>query len=274
VFFLTLALQVTSMKGAKGAISVPACSLWPYKFVSQLLARLVEKDLVNLQTRTPVTKIREAIDHSILETPRGSLQARKVVFATNAYTAGLCDTYLDRIVPYKGTAVHISPSTLISPHLSCTYNINYAPKGLGTDYMNPRPSGGIVVGGGKWTYAADRAAWNDNWDDSTLLPSVKPHFDTLMQRHFRGWEESGAEVSQIWTGIQASTADAQPHVGTVPGKEGLHYVLAGFNGGGMAYIPLCAEGIAKMIAGGVSYEETGLPAVMKTTADRLAAITK
>lgn len=249
---------------------MPACSLWPYKFVSQLLAGLVEKDFINLQTRTPVTNVRESGNHSILETSRGMLKASKVVFATNAYTAGLCDTYLDKIVPYKGTAVHISPATPVSPHLSHTYNINYAPKGLGVDYLNPRPDGGVVVGGGKWTYAADHASWDNVWDDSTLLPSVKPHFDTLMQDHFRGWEESGAVVDHIWTGIMGYTGDAQPHVGEVPGKEGKHYVLAGFNGGGMSLIPLCAEGVAKMIANGVEYEETGMPAALKSTEARLA----
>lgn len=259
------------MKGAKGAISVPACSLWPYKFVTQLLAPLVERKLVNLQTRTPVTNILEVDTYSIVETPRGPLKARKIVFATNAYTAGLCDTYLSKIIPYKGTAVHISPKTPISPHLSNTYNISYAPKGLGIDYLNPRPSGGIVVGGGKWTFDADRASWYNVWDDSTIMPSVKPHFATLMQRHFRGWEDSGAETSHMWTGIQGFTADSQPHVDAVPGKHYHQYVLAGFNGGGMALIPLCAEGIAKMIAEGVSYEETGLPAAMKSTTVRLAA---
>lgn len=260
---------MTSIKGAKGAISVPACSLWPYKFVSQLLARLVSDDLVNLQTSTPVTRIIETEDCSILATPRGTLKAKKVVFATNGYTGGLSSGYLDKIVPYKGTAVYIAPSMPVSPHLSHTYNISYAPRGLGVDYLNSRPSGGIVVGGGKWTYAADRASWDNNWDDSTLLPSVKPHFDTLMQRHFKGWEESGAEITHQWTGVQAYTADAQPHVGDVPGKEGRYYVLAGFNGGGMALILMCAEGVAKMISYRESYEETGLPSMFKTTPKRL-----
>ncbi|RMY59516.1 hypothetical protein D0863_11908 [Hortaea werneckii] len=227
---------ITSIKDAKGAISVPACSLWPYKFVSQLLAGLVEKKLVNLQVRTPVTKVDDQGSFSIVETPRGTIRAQKVIFATNAYTGGLCNAYHDKIIPYKGTAVHIAPRTPISPHLYNTYNISYRPKGLGVDYLNPRPDGGIVVGGGKWTYADDKSSWFNNWDDSTLLPSVQPHFSSLMQRHFMGWEKSGSKIDTIWTGIQGLTADERPHVGEVPGKEGRHYVLAGFNGGGMAMI--------------------------------------
>ncbi|KAI6903556.1 FAD dependent oxidoreductase, partial [Hortaea werneckii] len=211
--------QITSIKDAKGAISVPACSLWPYKFVSQLLAGLVEKKLVNLQVRTPVTKVNDQGSFSIVETPRGTIKAQKIIFATNAYTGGLCNTYHDKIIPYKGTAVHIAPGMPISPHLSNTYNISYRPKGLGVDYLNPRPDGGIVVGGGKWTYADDKSSWFNNWDDSTLLPSVQPHFSSLMQRHFMGWEKSGSKIDTIWTGIQGLTADERPHVGEVPARS-------------------------------------------------------
>lgn len=259
------------MKGAKGAISVPACSFWPYKFVSQLLAKLMEDKLVNLQTRTPVTTIQHESGYSVLQTDQGALKARKVVFATNAYTGGLCDVYNGKIIPYKGTAVHIVPRVPVSPHLSHTYNISYAPEGLGVDYLNPRPDGGIVVGGGKWTYSQDRSSWFDTWDDSTLLPSVRPHFSSLMQRHFKGWEDSGAEINRIWTGIQGYTADERPHIGEVPGAEGQHYVLAGFNGGGMALIFTSARGVAKMIATGSSYKDTGLPSMFQTTRERLAA---
>ncbi|KAI6833520.1 FAD dependent oxidoreductase [Hortaea werneckii] len=210
--------QVTSVKGAKGAISVPACSLWPYKFVSQLLAGLVGKKLVNLQVRTLVTEVNDQGKFSIVQTPRAGIKARKVIFATNAYTGGLCNTYYDKIIPYKGTAVHIAPGMPISPHLSNTYNISYKPKGLGVDYLNPRPDGGIVVGGGKWTYAEDKSSWFNNWDDSILLPSVQPHFSSLMQRHFMGWENSDSKIDSIWTGIQGLTADERPHVGEVPAR--------------------------------------------------------
>ncbi|KAK5133604.1 hypothetical protein LTR08_007552 [Meristemomyces frigidus] len=264
--------QITSMKGAKAALSVPACSFWPYKFVSQLLANLEKKAVVNLQTNTPVTQItQDEAGRSIIHTSRGTLRARKVVFATNGYTAGLCPQYAGKIVPVKATASHISPAhgTVVSPHLSHTYNISY-PLGPGhVDYLNPRPDGGIVVGGGKWIFAHDRSLWYGNWDDSTLLPGVQQHFDGLMQQHFNGWEDSGAEVDSIWTGIQGYTADEKPHIGEVPGMEGLQYMIAGFNGGGMAMIFLCAKGLAEMVGGGVPYARTGLPGSFKATRERL-----
>jgi hypothetical protein len=64
------------------------------------------------------------------------------------------------------------------------------------------------------------------------------------------------------------TPDNYPHIGELPGREG-QYICAGFNGGGMSYIFLCAKGLASMIRDGVSFEQTGLPAIFKVTDERI-----
>lgn len=64
------------------------------------------------------------------------------------------------------------------------------------------------------------------------------------------------------------SSDGLPHIGTVPGQEGL-LVLAGFTGHGMPQIFLAAEGVAKMIVDRVAFEETELPRLFKTTQIRL-----
>lgn len=242
--------------------------------MTQLLEGLLDATDFELHTWTPVSAITSDNEtrQSLLRTPRGTLRAKQVVFATNAYTAGICDSYAGTIIPYKGTACHISPRPRpISPHLSQTYNIFYEHKGAApcVDYLNPRPDGGIVVGGGKWMYEKKRDEWYGNWDDSKLLPGARAHFDGLMQRHFCGWQDSNAAVDHIWTGVQAATTDEVPHIGEVPGRVGQHYILAGFNGGGMALIYLGAQGLAKMILGQASFEETGLPRLFETSRERV-----
>lgn len=258
--------QVTSIKGAKAAISGAACSLWPYKFVTQLLERIVDR--VNLQTNTKVTNISHDRDskYQTLTTSRGELKAKKIVFATNAYTGGISPTYKNKIVPYRGTASHLQPKTPISPHLSHTYNLAF---GTHVDYLNPRPDGGIVVGGAKVRLSEDRSLWYNNWDDSKLIPNVDDYFDDLMQRNFKGWENSQARMDHLWTGIMGLTAEGMPHIGEVPGMEGKQYIMAGFNGGGMPIIFSAALGLAKMVKDGLSFEDTGLPKVFKTSRQRL-----
>lgn len=216
--------RVTSVKGAAGAFSVPACSFWPYKFVLGLLERAMEQQeekekaeggqSVNLQTETPVLALEQEVADdgtvwAVLHTARGSVRARKVVLATNAYTEALLPEYSEVIVPYKGSAAHLALAPErkdgpVFPHLNCTYNLDYGSV-LGSDtvdYLNPRPDGGIVVGGGKWLYEQQRELWWGTVDDATLVePLMKAgHFDNYMQRTFHGWENSGARVEKTWTG--------------------------------------------------------------------------
>lgn len=271
--------RLTSVRGARGAFSVPACSFWPYKFVTGLLERsMARNDRLNLQTETPVLSVQANDDgSSVVHTARGSVTAKKVIFATNAYAAALLPEYGGVITPYKGTAAHLFAGDRkepVFPHLSHTYNIEFGRKpGLETvDYLNPRPDGGIVVGGAKWIYQKEKELWYNNVDDSTLVEPVMEakYFDGYMQRNFKGWQDSGTEVDKVWTGIMGSTPDGAPHVGKVPGKQA-QWILAGFNGGGNALVYLSGKAVAKMALDGVSLKESGVevPSFFETTEERL-----
>jgi len=139
-----MAERVTCVKGAEGGFSVQAASFWPYKFVAGVLAKLVERygtddeggrrGRLNVQMNTPVTRISTSnpspsdnneISH--LHTPRGTLSARNVVFATNAWTAGLLPSFTNTIKPRKGMAsqyVRASPLpslTKLTQQLTASY---------------------------------------------------------------------------------------------------------------------------------------------------------
>ncbi|ROV98332.1 hypothetical protein VMCG_07157 [Cytospora schulzeri] len=271
--------RLASVKGARGAFSVPACSFWPYKFVTGLLERsMARNDRLNLQTETPVLSVQTNGDgSSIVHTARGSVKAKKVIFATNAYAAALLPEYRGVITPYKGTAAHLASgdgADPVFPHLSHTYNIEFGRKpGLETvDYLNPRPDGSIVLGGAKWIYEKEKELWYNTVDDSTLVEPVMEakYFDGYMQRNFKGWQNSGTVVDKVWTGIMGTTPDGAPHVGKVPGKQA-QWILAGFNGGGNALVYLSAKAVTKMALDGVSLKESGVevPSMFETTKERL-----
>jgi glycine/D-amino acid oxidase-like deaminating enzyme len=197
----TTLYQITSIHGAKAGLSTPVFSLWPYKFVTQLLERVLSKGNVNLQTNTAVTTIETDNDDRgyTINTNRGQVRTPIIIFATNGYTAGLLPQYRNIITPTKATASHIIvPPGQQPQYLSNTYNLRYARDRV--DYLNPRPDGSIIVGGGKWTYENERELWYNVHDDSTLIEPARHYFDGLMQRHFRGWEESGADTESVWTG--------------------------------------------------------------------------
>ncbi|KAJ4391252.1 hypothetical protein N0V93_004869 [Gnomoniopsis smithogilvyi] len=273
--------RLTSVKGAKCAVSSPACSLWPYKFVTVLLERaMASNPKINVQTETPVLKTQDTIDGTTkVHTARGMINAKKVIFATNAYTAALLPEYRGIITPYKGTAAHLAApqGEPVFPHLSHTYNLEFGtdPELETVDYLNPRPDGGIVVGGGKWLYERERHLWYDTVDDSTPLDPVlkAKYFDGYMQRNFQGWHESGTETEKVWTGIQGLTPDGVPHVGKVPGKTG-QWILAGFNGGGNALTFLSAKAVARMATEDIPLSDTGvgIPSIFETTKQRLGVM--
>lgn len=180
-------------------------SLWPYKLVTALLSKVLQLG-GQLYTETCVTKVKEEdTGETTLTTARGNLRAKKTVFATNAYTAALLPQYEEIITPFKGQNSHLSPAPSFTPPkpLSSTYNLHF--DSHYADYLIPRPDGGIMLGGAKWTYEHDRKIWWNNVNDSTLINSAATdHFDSVMADHFYGWENAGAHHDMVWSGSKLS----------------------------------------------------------------------
>lgn len=193
--------RVSGVKGAKGCFSFTAAHLWPYKFITHLLAISISKSL-NLQTHTPVTQVSSTPDDSgfySISTPRGTIKAKKVIFASNGFTAGILHEYAEKIIPCKGICSRIvCPDPEKSPYLNNTCCIRTGHEVY--DYLIPRPDGSIIVGGAKATMSKDKSVWYNNPDDSNLIEPAKDYFDDYMQRMFVGWEDTEAYVDKVWTG--------------------------------------------------------------------------
>ncbi|PNP80544.1 hypothetical protein FNYG_06143 [Fusarium nygamai] len=267
--------QRTGLRDAKGYFSTPAARVSPYKLFTALLARCVGMGLL-LKTQTTVVSVENAgSDGHILKLRSGeTMTTQKVVIATNAYTPALLPEYASSIVPCKGLACHITgPKDKPLPDLlAASYAImeqDPISNKTGYNYMVQLDDNSIVIGGAHHKYDEnDPGSWYNNVDDTQLIEPAQRYFEEgYMQRTFVGWEESGARVDRVWTGIMGYSTDSLPHVGEVPGRDGV-FVIAGFHGHGMPVIFLTAEGIAAMTKGLV-YEKTGMPSLFKTSGDRL-----
>ncbi|EXJ57707.1 uncharacterized protein A1O5_12497 [Cladophialophora psammophila CBS 110553] len=265
--------QVSGVKGALAAFTFTAGSLWPYKLVSRLLRRCLEWG-ANLQANTPVTAISSSPGSDgrwALSTPRGEIKAGKVVLATNAYLSTLMPEFRDRITPARGVACRIAvpEQGRMAPHLNNTYGIRYGPQEY--DYLISRTDGSIVVGGAKQVVLQNDSYWRDNIDDSQLMPGAEGYFTGYMQRMFHGWEDSQAQVTDIWTGIMGYSSDLMPWVGEMPGRPGI-FVNAGFTGHGMPRILGCSVAIASLVRGDIKHmSQTGLPAPYWISEERLTS---
>jgi glycine/D-amino acid oxidase-like deaminating enzyme len=181
--------------------------------------------------------------------------------------SGLLPEYENSIVPCKGICCRIVvPEGVTTPLLNNSYINRTADNTL--SYLIPRADGSIIVGGAAAKFKPYLEQWYNNVDDSVLIDSAKEYYNGYMQRTYRGWENTGAKVDKIWTGVMGYSYDSHPHIGNVPNKSG-QYILAGLNGHGMPVIWLAAKELAKMVAQEVSFEQTSLPRLFKTTEERI-----
>lgn len=165
-----------------------------------MFSKAIQKGGLNIQTTTLATSISATADEEgrwTVSTDRGSVKARKVIVASNSYTPGLLPEYRDQIIPYRAVACHIE-TPKPAPLLVNTYALRF--KDWDFDYLIPRPDGSIIVGGARSAYFRDKEIWYNNTDDCKLIEQARGYFDGYMQRNFRGWEDSGATVKEIWTG--------------------------------------------------------------------------
>ncbi|KAL8408255.1 hypothetical protein RB594_006889 [Gaeumannomyces avenae] len=263
---------ISGFKDAKGAFTFTAASVWPLKLVQGILQRIIDKhgDRINVQTSTPVQSVSQERDkHGMwtVYTSRGEVRARRVVYATNAYTAGVLPEYKDRIVPVRGMCSRILPGMeVVPPHINNTMAIRFNERHY--DYLVPRPDGSIIVGGGGSTFWHSQEAWFGNHDDGEIVGLAKNYFNDYMQRHFYGWDNTFAYPDNVWTGIMGYSADWMPHVGLVPKKPG-QYIIAGFTGHGMPQIFLSAKGLAGMVLAGDAFADAGIPRLFEATEERM-----
>lgn len=265
-------MQICGVKGAKACASYTAGTIFPYKFILGLVEILLASGQVNVQAYTPATSIiPDTRGGYNITTSRGTIHANKVIHANNGYVSGLLPEYSNNIIPCKGICCRITvPEGSIAPLLNNSY-INRTTDGT-LSYLIPRSDGSIIVGGAAKLFKPFKSQWYNNVDDSVLIDSAKDYYNNYMQSTYHGWEESGAAIDSIWTGVMGYSYDSNPHVGAVPGRPD-QFILAGFNGHGMPVIWLAAKELAVMAVQNRDFESTSLPRLYKTTQARIAKAT-
>ncbi|KAI0416790.1 FAD dependent oxidoreductase [Xylaria grammica] len=261
--------KTSGVKGALALYTFPAAVIWPYKMVMHLLAAAVAAG-VNLQTHTPVHTVSPVADSEgywTLETTRGPVKAKRVVFATNGYTSGLLSEYTDAILPGRGTCARVvATASGGPPPLPSCGIVSRSPNTM-NNYWGARPDGSFIVGGAA-SYRDKRELWHRNFDDNSLIEPAVPFFEQWASKNLVGWEKAEMKIENVWTGIMGYTSDDLPHVGAVPGKKGL-YVCAGFIGHGMPNVLLSAKAVAKLLQDDTPLTESGVPACYETSSERL-----
>lgn len=263
------------MRGEKcvGAVSYEAGSLSAYRLVIGMLKLCLGMGM-ELYTNTPATKIERLEDHWRIETNRGVVKARRVILATNAYTAFLYPRFQNVIVPLRGQiTAHRPGKSMPKDGLQTTYSFVYAG---GFDYMIPRPKGSkfagdIVIGGGLTKGVNAGVAEFGTTDDSRMSAEISEYLTETTPRFFGpAWGEDNEEgrVRKQWTGIMGYSNDGYPFVGEVLGEKDL-WIAASFQGHGMVMCFLCAKALVSMVSGKGESLNSWFPDAFRLSEERM-----
>ena len=111
---------VCGVKGAKACFNFTSAHLSPYRFTMWLLSRVVNAGL-NLQTHTPVTHVDAEEDsdgYHAVNTSRGLVKARKIVYASIGHASGILPQYANVILPCRLFAVASSLLEMVDHYLT------------------------------------------------------------------------------------------------------------------------------------------------------------
>jgi glycine/D-amino acid oxidase-like deaminating enzyme len=257
--------QIKVQKGCKCAvINQGAASMSPYKYVCWMLRFLIQNGHLNLQTNTPVLNISEVCNSEnatsqsarfTLNTPRGTVTARNVLLASNAYTSHLLPEFSDLIVPIRETMTALRPPSALMSLLPYTYGFvgfGADPNPASTEYLNQRPfcaglGGQLMLGGGRITAASMPHVGVS--DDSCVDPSVVKFLRGCLSRgiNFGSEVPNELDAEAAWSGIWAASRDDAPWVGAVPKHSPGLWICAAYSGHGMRNATLSAKAVVRMI---------------------------
>ncbi|KAK3381701.1 FAD dependent oxidoreductase [Podospora didyma] len=268
-----------------GGVVYPGGSLSAYKFGIGVLKLCLARGL-NLQTNTPAVALERGKEEDdaawTVRTPRGSIVARRVVLATNAYTAHLVPRFQGVIVPLRGqiTAQRPGRAMPLAGCLPTTYSFIYK---NGYEYMIPRPAGSqcagdIVIGGGLARAPDEGLLEYGTTEDTAVNERISAYLRDSASRYFGpswGDDDPAGRVRMEWTGIMGFSPDGFPFVGEMPpdgDRAGSDlWMASAFQGHGMVLCWMCSRALVEMMESRDDGKLDGwFPRAWRVTLERLA----
>lgn len=221
-----------------GAIYYPLDGeIQPARFVRGI-AGLARSSGAQLYENSLVTNINRTPNGFDIATEQGTLHARALVLATNAWLpefgAMLGADWLARtITPTRGQMLSTAPVTERLFACPC-----YADDGY--QYWRQLEDGRLAIGG--WRNHSFESEYSS---DETPSDDVQPHLVRFLRETLR---LPDLQIEHRWAGIMAFSSDHLPLIGPFPGVENC-YLAGGYTGHGNAYALHAAWELAEMIAG-------------------------
>lgn len=243
-----LAAEGLAMAGAEGALVLPlGFALNPRKYLLGLVAAVLAQG-GRIYGHTPVTALAQTAGRSRLTTPQGSVLARRLIVATNGYSAeNLPDWMRARHLPVQSCALVTRPLHPAELRAQGWHSdlMAYDTRNL-LHYFRLMPDRRFLFGmrgGLRWTPASQHA----------LAARIRADFAAM----FPAW--AGVETPDFWRGLIALTRARVPHVGPLGDWPG-GWTAFGYHGNGVAMGSWCGDQLARLALG----QPTDLPGFFRT----------
>jgi len=210
----------------------------PAKFVTGL-ASLAKQAGAVFHNESQVIEISANEDGILLHTPGGTIHARTLVLATNAWLPELgtlvgANWLSSCIFPTRGQVIATEPvSEQLFPY-PCSADEGY-------QYWRQLSDGRLVVGG--WR--------NRSFDtelqtyDETPNEAIQQHLDAFVHETLK---LPHINITNRWAGIMGFTADSLPLIGRLPGVPNC-FIAGGYTGHGNAFAIHAAKLVSEMVQG-------------------------
>ena len=215
----------------------PRCALVHPAKLTRELKRIAEEAGAAVYENTPVAEVQSVPGGVRVKTPRGQLNASKVVFATNAWT-------------------HLFPWTRSVQVPAWTYMVATEPltpeqwRAIGWEqrmgiedarnlihYFRPSPDGRLLMGGGPVILGFGRNMLRDR------NPTVAAHLEGFIKALFPQLKE--VRIAYHWGGPFSATLDLVPALGYVQDQRGIYN--AGCIGHGVSLMPSNGRILADLV---------------------------
>ncbi len=179
-----------------------------------------------------VTGVTPAAEGATVATNAGTVQAKRVILALNAWTDTLVPALAGKVVPVRGQILAYEPH---APVFRAGLGASVSPTG---EYWQQTPDGSIVIGGCR----ADAPHGDVGVREMVPTPDVIASIEQVIPRLFPAL--ANLSVARSWAGLMAFTSDYLPVVDAAPGLSGV-WVTGGYCGHGMPYGPSVGKLLAE-----------------------------
>lgn len=240
------------------AMTGPAGAAWPYRMITAIYRALLVRhgDRFSIETSTPALRVVNSADFEFpyqIETNRGTILAKRVVYCVEAHTSHLLPHLRGLIFPVRGQMTLQKSDTFPVSRSGFSWSFVYSNS---FDYMcQNAKTGELFLGGGGVLPEEGDYEHLANPSDASQSLTGRMHLRGVIASLFGGESPS---VKATWSGVMGFSLDGLPLVGKLPtrpfvrSRENLdlgEWIAAGFGGYGMVNSWLSGKALAEQILG-------------------------